>query len=92
MLLYTLKHPKYLLVIWLPSSPHTRRKSRHCSSGFEKKIMSSYTFPPLSCPTSPSVRSFQATEKVKTIHSSVDCKDLLISGGFKETLILQLPL
>lgn len=89
MLLNTLTYPKYVLVIWLPSSPHTRRNIRHCSSIFEKKRISFYTdafFSPLSCPTIPSIRSFKATEKLKTIHSFVICKVSLFSDGFKENI------
>lgn len=88
-LLNTLTHPKYVLVIQLPSSPHTRRNIRHCSSIFEKKRISFYTdafFPPLSCPTIPSIRSFKATEKLEIIHSFVICKVSLFSDGFKENI------
>lgn len=88
LLLYTLKHPKCALVIWLPSSPHTRRNIRCCFSIFEKKVFLYLHLPslPTSCPTISSFSSFQATKKLKATHCSVICTDSLFSDGLKENI------
>lgn len=69
MLLYTLKHPKCVLGIWLQSYPHIRRNIRQCSNVYKKNAFLHAT-PSLPSPVllSSHLKTFHVTETYTYFH------------------------